>query len=458
MIDRNIQNEENKEHTIKNQFTMRRKQIILFIFSLLLINSVIAQENLSLSVEEAKQYALDFNKTVKNAELSVQQSQESIKETIASGLPQVDATVDYSKQMGKDISVDFGGSDLTIPLKPSSNFNLQLTQLIFSGSYIVGIKSAKLYERLSEQNREKTEIDIVSDVVENYYLSLMADESLKILEANLKNLQTVYNKTKPMVSVGMKEKVELDQLAVQVNSLKNAVSSAKRQCELTKNMLRLQLGVSADTEIELTETLDKLIEDAHFTQSNTIGDFDLNANVDYQILGMQEQLNQKQVDLQKTAYMPTVSGYYTYTYKIMKPAFDMSPPHVIGFQMNIPIFSGGERRSKVTQAKFDLQTAKNNREQMGDQLSIQYKQLSFNLLNAVEKYETQTENVKVSREVYKSLKTKFEQGVISSLELTTADNNYLSAESDYLSAKVEALRAKNDLETLTGEVYNQKKQ
>ena len=429
---------------------MRREQITFFIILLFLFQGVFAQEKLSLDIEAAKEYALDFNKSIKNSGLSVQQSQENIKGVIAAGLPQVDATVDYSKQMGKDIN--FG--EFTIPLKPSSNLNLQVTQLVFSGSYIVGIKSAKLYKRLSEQNREKTEIDVISDVVENYYLSLMADESLRILEANLKNLQTVYEKTKPIVSVGMKEKVELDQLAVQVNSLRNAVSSAKRQCELAKNMLRLQLGVSADTEIELTETLDQLIEKVNFKEAGFFNAFDLNNNVDFQILSMQEQVNRKQVDLQKAAYLPTVSGFYTYTYKILKPAFDVSPPHIIGLQMNIPLFSSGERRSKVVQAEYDLEVAKNSKEQMGDQLSIQYKQLTFNFLNAIEKYETQKENVEVSREVYKSLKTKYEQGLISSLELTTADNNYLAAESDYLNSMLEVLRAQNELNTLTGVVNN----
>jgi len=135
----------------------------------------------------------------------------------------------------------------------------------------------------------------------------------------------------------------------------------------------------------------------------------------------------------------------------------MSPPHVLGLQMNIPVFSSGERRSKVKQARIDLETTKNNKALLEDQLSIQYKQLSFNLISALESFENQKDNVKVSREVYKSLKSKFEQGVISSLELTTADNNYLKAESDYLTAMLEVLKAQNDLETLTG-VVNSKKQ
>ena len=436
---------------------MRRKQYILFIFSLLFLNSV-AQEKLSLDLEAARDYALNYNKTIKNSGLSVEQSQERLKETIAAGLPQVNATTDYSNAMGAEISIQFDESlpPSKIPIKPTSNFNLQVGQLIFNGSYIVGIQTAKLYQKLSEKSLVKTEQDIASQVVESYYLVLVSEESLKILNANLENLQTVYKKTAPMVSVGMMEKVELDQLSVQVNSLKNAVKSAERQYEMAQNLLRLQLGVSAETELELTENLSEILEKTD-TGSSVSGSFDVVQNIDYQLLNVQEAMTAKQVDLQKAAYLPTISGYYSYTYKILKPAFDMSPPHVLGLQMNIPVFSSGERRSKVKQAKIDLETTKNNKALLEDQLSIQYKQLSFNLISALESFENQKDNVKVSREVYKSLKSKFEQGVISSLELTTADNNYLKAESDYLTAMLEVLKAQNDLETLTG-VVNSKKQ
>jgi outer membrane protein len=135
---------------------------------------------------------------------------------------------------------------------------------------------------------------------------------------------------------------------------------------------------------------------------------------------------------------------------LLKPAFDMSPPHIVGLQMNIPVFSSGERRSRVRQAKIDLETTKNNKALLEEQLDIQFRQLQFNLKNAWENYETQKRNVEVSREVYLSLRRKFEQGMISGLELTTADSNYLQAESEYLTSLLEVLRSRNALETLTG--------
>ena len=432
---------------------MRKEQIFILILSLLLSQAIYAQEKLTLDLKSAKEYALQFNKSIRNSGLAVIQSQEKISEAISAGLPQVNATTDYSNAMGASISIQFqeGVPATEIPIKPTSNFNLQVGQLIFSGNYLVGIQSAKLYKKLSEKSLYKTEQDIVSQVIESYYLVLISEESLNILKTNRENLQKIYHKTEPMVKVGMMEKLELDQLSVQVNSLENAVNSAERQYEMVKNMLRLQLGVSAETELELTESLTDIIEKKDVSHAFS-APFEVYQNADYQMMNVQEELVEKQVEMQKANYLPTVSGYYSFTKKILKPAFDMSPAHMIGLQMNIPVFSSGERKSKLNQAKIDLETTKINKELLEDQLSIQYKQLNFNLKSALETFDNQKENIKVSREVNKNLRLKYEQGMISSLELTTADNNYLKAESDYLTAILEVLKAQNELNTLIGKV------
>ena len=416
---------------------MRRKQIFTLVLGFMLFGGINAQEKLSLDLEAAKEHALNYNRTIKNSGLAIDQSQEQLWAAIAAGLPQVNATVDYTNALGADISIQFDESmePTKIPIKPTSNFNLQVGQLIFNGSYLV-----------------KTEQDVLSQVIESYYLVLISEESLKILKSNVANLNEVYRKTEPMVRVGIMEKVELDQLSVQVNSLTNAVRSAERQYEMTKNLLRIQLGVTADTELELTQTL------ADFLGENPVNGIDHSfvpqQNLDFQLLEVQEEITEKQIDMQKASYLPTVSGFYNYTEKILKPAFDMSPKHMVGLQMNIPVFSSGERRAKVRQAKIDLETMQNNKALMEEQLDIQFKQLQFNLRSAIESYRVQQKNVEVSREVYQNLRRKYEQGMISSLELTTADNNYLQAESQYLTAMLEVLQAQNALNTLTGEVIN----
>jgi len=433
---------------------MRRKQIFILILGFMIFGGLSAQEKLSLDLEAAKEHALNYNRTIKNSGLAIDHSQEQLWAAIAAGLPQLNATADYSNAMGAEISIQFDESlePSKIPIKPSSNFNLQLGQLIFNGGYIIGIQTAKLAQKLSEKNLVKTEQDVLSQVIESYYLVLISEESLKILESNVENLNEVYRKTEPLVRVGMMEKVELDQLSVQVNSLSNAVRSGERQYEMAKNLLRVQLGVTADTELELTQTL------ADFLGENPVDGIDNSfvpqQNLDFQLLEVQEEITEKQITMQKASYLPTVSGFYNYTEKILKPAFDMSPKHMIGLQMNIPVFSSGERRAKVRQAKIDLETMQNNKALMEEQLEIQFKQLQFNLTSAIESYRVQQKNVEVSREVYQNLRRKYEQGMISGLELTTADNNYLQAESQYLTAMLEVLQAQNALNTLTGKIVN----
>ena len=432
---------------------MKRKQIVIFLLTTFIFQATFAQDRLSLNLDAAKEYALKFNKNIQNSALSVQKSQEQLKETIAGGLPQIDATTDYTNALGAEISIQFaeGQPASQIPIDPTSSFNLQVGQLIFSANYLIGVKTAKLYQKLSEKNQEKTERNIISQVVENYYLVLVSGETLKILKENVSNLESVYEKTKPMVQFGMTEKVELDQLLVQVNSLKNSVKSAERQYEMAKNMLRLQLGVSAETELELTESLEDILANED-VNTGSVNSFDVNQTVDFQLMNVQEEVQEKQVDMQKANYWPTVSGYYSFTHKLLEPAFDMTPTHMVGVQLNIPILSSGERKSKVRQAKIDLETLYNEKALLQDQLSIQYKQLSFNLNSAIENFETQQENVEVSREVYVNLQQKYDQGIISSLELTSADNNYLKAESEYLQSTLELLQAQNELNTLIGEL------
>lgn len=433
---------------------MKRNQIITLLLGLFFIGSLQAQEKLTLDLEAAKKHALTYNRTIIGSEYAINQSREQLWAAIAAGLPQVNASADYSNAMGASISIQFdeNAPATEIPIKPSSNFNLQVGQLIFSGGYIVGVQTAKLAKELSEKNKDKTEQEVVSQVVEGYQLVLISRESLGILKNNLSNLEEIYRKTEPLVRVGMMEQVELDQLSVQVNSLANAVRSSERQLVMAENLLRIQLGATAETELELTDSLSDLIEGE--MAAGAVTAFEPEQNVDFQLMNMQEALTEKQIDMQKAAYLPTVSGFYNYTYKLLKPAFDTSPPHIVGVQLNIPVFSSGERRARVREAKLELQAVQNNKALLEEQLDIQYRQLQFNLKNAIENYETQEKNVQVSREVYLNLRRKYEQGMISSLELSTADSNYLQAESEYLTSLMEVLQSQNALNALTGKIMN----
>lgn len=428
---------------------------LFILFFICLQGFVFSQDRLVLTLEEAKQHALEYNKSHLNARLEIEKAQMGLREAIAAGLPQVSAAMDYSNALGAVISIRFAEEmpPTEIPIKPQSNFNLNVGQLLFSGNYIVGVQMANLYKELSEKSFEKSELEVVTQVSDGYYLVLVSGELLKIMSQNLENLNELYDKTAALEEAGIIEQIDLDQLSVQVNSLENAVRSSERQFELAKNMLRLQLGVTADTKLELTDSLESLLNEAEF-EATLLKDFDPEENIDYQLMQHQVMLSEKMVDMKKANYLPTLSAFYSYTYKILKPDFDMAPPHVVGLQMNIPIFSGGDRNAQVKQAEIDLKTMQNNRALLTDQLKMQEKQLRFNYANTLETYFNQKKNVEVSRRVYDNLKQKYSQGIISGLDLQTADNNYLRAETEYISAIMQVLSARVQLERLYGSVTN----
>lgn len=407
------------------------------------------QKQLTLSVDQAVEYATLNNKTMINSGLSVNKAQQALKEAIAHGLPQVDASLDYSNSLGFNMKVSFqeGMPATEIPVEPSSNFNLQVTQLLFSGSYIVGVQTAKLYRELSEINKVKTATEIKAQVTNSYYLVLISKELNKRLAQNLVNLKDLYTKTEAVARVGIIEKNDVDQLFIQVNTVQNAVNASERQLELATNMLRLQLGTRIDTELVLTDTLEAILEQLN-SETVLANSLKLENNLDYRLIDQQVNIGKKMVDMRKSAALPTLAGFYSYTYKMIKPNFDMSPPNVVGLKLNLPVFSSGLRSAQTRQAFIDLQTMQNNRDLAADQLRIQDKQLKFNLINATETYNNQKANIEVSRRVYNSFKLKYEQGLISGLDLITANNNYLKSETDYISSALQLLDARIQLDKI----------
>lgn len=304
-----------------------------------------AREVMRLDLEGAKKQAILYNKTLKNAGMAVDKSVYQLKEAISAGLPQVSSTLDYTNALGAKLSIRFveDAPPTEIPIRPTSNFNLQVGQLLFNGPYFVGIELAKLGKSLMEKSYEKSEQDILAQVTGGYNLVLMSRELLDLLNRNVTNFREVYNKTSALVSAGILEQTDLDQLGVQIASLGNSVRSSERQLELAKNMLRLQLGLTIDQDFEVLGTLDQALL-AMNGISEASGPFDVNRNPDFQLLGLQENLTQKQVRLQYAAFLPTLTGFYNRTEKILKPDFDMSPKNMVGLNLSIPIFSGVSRR------------------------------------------------------------------------------------------------------------------
>jgi outer membrane protein len=419
---------------------------LVLIMLLSTTNTLFAQQQMKLSLDEARSYALEHNKRLIGANHAIDQSQLALQETIRQGLPQVNASVDYSNFFGSKATLgNFPGFE--IEFNPTSNLSISVGQLIFSGSYIVGIQTAKLFKEITETNREKTELEVLTQVSQAYYLALITKKSREIVAANQENMSDLLEKTKALVQVGIAEEIDYDQLSIQAVMLENALRASDRQHELSLNMLRLQMGLPADADIVLSDDIEVVLAKADFHQSLAT-QFSIDNNLDYKLLSLQTNIAGRQIDLEKAAYLPSLTGFYNYTEKLLKPEFDITPKHVIGLNMNIPIFSSGVRKSRVNKARVNLKMAENDKEMVMEQLLLQEKQLRFNLSNALEQYQSQQANLNVAKRVFNNINDKYRQGMVSSLDLVTANSNYLQVENAYISALMQLLNAQLELEKL----------
>jgi outer membrane protein TolC len=252
-----------------------------------------------------------------------------------------------------------------------------------------------------------------------------------------------------MVMVGVVESTSADQLSVQVASMKNSLSKVNQQMELAYNMLRLQLGLGAEAPLSLTEKLTNLVDEEAIAYL-MLEPFNIHQNINIQLINKNLDLSKKQVAMAKTNFLPTVAGFYSYTHKLTTTSFDMTPNNMIGINASMPLFTSFSNCSKVKQAKKRYRSASIDKENLLDQLSIQEKQLRFNLKSANESYKIQKKNIEVSNRVFKNISTKYEQGAASALDIVNAHNNLLTAQCNYISSVMELLNAQSALNNLLG--------
>jgi len=414
---------------------------------------------LNLSFKEAQDYAISNNKMVLAAKSDVKASKAAIWEAISSALPEVSASgsfTDNLKLMTTLLPGEFFGqpAGTKIPVTFGSQFNssasVQASLLLFNAPLYIGIETTKLAQKMSQENLAKTELDTKESVGTAYYLILVSEKSLEILEGNIANLNETLKSTRAMFSAGMAEATDVDQMVSNVSMVENSRSSLQRAIELNYNLLRFQLGVEPGTKITLTENLESLTGQID-VEALLSQQFDHTRNVNYKLIAGQELMSSLALKSQKASVLPTLAGFYNYgTNGMGDKVSDLQwfQNSMAGLQMSVPIFASGQRNAKIKKAQFNYEKAKTTKEMVTEQLLLEEKQLRYNLVNANLQYKSQRDNVDVSKRVYSSMENKFKQGMASSLELTQANSLYLQAENNYVSALMNLFQTKLALDKL----------
>lgn len=413
---------------------------------------------LKLSVKEAQEYALMNNKMVLTARSDVQASKAAVWETISAALPQVNASgsfMDNLKLMTTLLPGEFFGQPgEKIPVTFGSQFNssgsVEASVLLFNAPLYIGIETTKLAQKLSEESLTRSELETKESVASAYFLILVSERSLELLNENIANLNETLKSTRAMYQVGMAEATDVDQMVSNLTMVENSRSSLERTIELNYNLLRFQLGVSPATGIVLTETLESLTGQIN-VEALLSQEFDHTRNVDYKLVEGQEMISSLALKSQKASVLPTLAGFYNYGTNGMGDKLSelrWFPNSVVGVQVSVPIFSSGQRYAQIKKAQINLEKARTTKEMVAEQLLIREKQLRYDLVNANLQYQSQLQNIDVSQRVYKSVENKYKQGMASSLDLTQANSQYLQAENNYVSALLNLLQTKVALDKL----------
>lgn len=420
-------------------------------------------ESANFTLEEAVAFALENNYSAINANRDIVDAQKQKWETIATGLPQISAGVNYQNQLKQPVSVIpaeiFGGepgtfAEVVFGQPQSATATATLKQQIFDGSYIVGVQATKAFLRFSANNKEKTDLEVRKAVTEAYGNVLLAQESVEIFDRNKATLEKNLFETQKIFENGLGDEESVEQLQITLSSVDNQLKNAIRLQEITHQMLNLVMGIAIDAPTKLSENLDNLAQ-KQINFGLLEADFNIENNVDYKLI---ENLNDQRYfehKLAKSRALPTLNAFVNYGYSAFSDSFsflgneqDWFDSSILGFDLSIPIFSSGQRSASTARAKIALEKAKTEKTEAEEQIRLQLASSKSNYILAIEQYETAKENLNLAERIEGKNQIKYAEGLASSFELRQAQTQLYDAQQNYLQSMVEVINKKTELETI----------
>lgn len=447
---------------------MRKKVIFPLLFIGVGITSLNAQDagtqnSSSFTLQQAIDYSLKNSPNYLNAEYDVQNANYRRKELLGVGLPQVTGSVDLKDYLEIPTSLlpaeFFGGpAGSFIPVKFGTKYNatagLSASQLVFSSDYIVGLKAAKELINLAKINVYRTKADLASSVAKAYYNVLVNRERVKLLDANLERLKKAYEDTKAFNQQGLVELIDAERLEVQYNNLITEKEKTIRLIGLSENLLKFQMGYKISEPLTLTDSLTVSTSDQATLGG---GKIDISNRPDYQLLQLQQKLYHIDIKRQRLGYLPTLGVYGSYQYNAQRQEFDFLQKDknwfkvaVIGGTLNFSLFDGLQRHNRIQQAKIAMLKGENQIKNLELAAELETKVAEITYENAFVSLQTQKRNMDLAQHVFDVSQKKYEQGVGSNLEVTTAQSSLKEAQTNYYNSVYDMLVAKIDYQKAIG--------
>lgn len=466
---------------------MKTKTMLITAMLSLTIGSVMAQKdtgkNNYFNLNDCINYAYEHQANILNADLDRKIADAKVKETIGIGLPQVSASADFQDYLKrptvlfpdfvgpaiyniiKDEDIrDASGNTIVKPnnvggLQPvnfqqkyNSNVGLSVSQLIFDGSYIVGLQASKTYKELSQRLYTRSKIETNVAVTKAFYMVLVNNEQVGLLNTNIEQLKKQLDQTKALYDNGFAEKIDADRLTVLYNNLNTEKQNILRSLELGIGLLKFQMGMPVEEQLALNGKISEIKFDKIEILNDTSA---YNNRIEYSLAQTQVKLNTLDLKRYKSQYLPSLAAFGNGSYQFQSNSFGdlyskSYPAVLVGLKLNVPIFSGGQKLYKVKQAQYSVQKSTNDLNNAKNSINLDIKNSITNYTNSITSLENQQRNLDLANEILRVSKIKYEQGVGSSIEVTQAQTSLKEAENNYINALYQALTFKVDTEKATG--------
>ncbi len=434
----------------------------LLLIILFAVQGLKAQDTYSFSLEEAVAFALENNYTVRNARLDIDAAEKQKWEATATGLPQIDGSIDYQNWLKQQVT--FIPSEITggppgefTPVVFGTKQNISATftmnQLVFDGSYLVGLQSARTFLKISNLAKEKTDQTIREAVINAYGNVLVARETLDILNKNKQVLEKNLNETRILLQTGFVEEQDYEQQQITLLKIDNDINRSTRLEDIARQALNLTLGIPIETDVELTESLENLALKSTDLQM-LHQDFNLENHIDFKIADNQVLADELFVKYEKSKNIPSINAFVNYsTFQFANNLIFFRNPEdnwfnssLFGLSMKIPVFSSLQRNARTQQAKISLMQSEIKRQEISENLKLQVSTARNKYQFALDQFQTSKENLSLAESIADKEQIKFFEGLSSSIDLTNTQNQLFGSQQDYIQSILEIIQSKVELE------------
>jgi len=445
------------------------KQLIIAL-SFFLSYSVSAQDTSnSFTLQQAIDFALENNRQAKNAVRDIKAAEKQKWETTATGLPQIEASIDYNNWLKQQVSLIpaqfFGGNEgefaeIAFGTKQTMNATATVKQLLFDGSYLVGLQSAKVFLEISRNAKEKTDLEVRKAVINAYGNVLLAEESLKILQKNKDVLQKNLDETTKIYENGLGEEESVEQLQITLTGVESNLNNTSRLKTLAYQMLNITLGLDINSNTKLIDDLQNLTA-KNITLGLLNSEGNLENTIDYKIAFNDKTAKELLLKLERTKALPSLNAFVNGSYAGYSDQFNFTSKSqqwfgssLLGVSMNIPIFSSLGRSASTQRARINLEKSQDDLTEVEQQIKLKIASAKSDYQFAIEDYENKKQNLNLAERIEKKNQTKYFEGISSSFDLRQAQTQLYSAQQEFLQAMLDVINKKTELETTLNSINN----